>query len=64
MAGVECKHMNLLGLTTNYQDFVDKDPEITCMNCNQKISVEEWQKLFEHVTKCHEEGIPYVEVLK
>ncbi len=57
----ECEHVNKMGLTTNYHDFGrDKAPEITCVNCNKRLTVEEYEERLQYVAKCYDEGKPYV----
>lgn len=55
----DCRHVNENGLTTNYKA-IDGIPDITCILCNKKLTIEEFQERVEHVAKCYEEGKPYV----
>ncbi len=60
MDEVKCNHVNEKGLTTIYKQTDNNIPDITCTKCKGKLTLEEFNKRVEYVSKCFDEGKPYV----
>lgn len=49
-----CAHVDEKGLTTNYKEIKDKEPEITCKLCKEKLTRKEFRERVEYVAKRYE----------